>query len=43
MTKDLAILVGNSQDWLETKSFLKELEDKLKKVMNNQFLIFSMA
>jgi isocitrate dehydrogenase len=35
MTKDLAILVGNSQDWLETKSFLKELEDKLKKVMNN--------
>jgi isocitrate dehydrogenase len=35
MTKDLALLVGNNQDWLETIPFLEELEKKLNSVMNN--------
>ena len=33
--KDLAELVGNNQDWLETIPFLEELEKKLNSVMNN--------
>ena len=35
MTKDLALLVGNNQSWLETMPFLKEIEERLNKKMNN--------
>ena len=35
MTKDLALLVGNIQRWLETMPFLKEIEERLNKKMNN--------
>ena len=35
MTKDLALLVGNKQSWLETMPFLKEIEERLNKKMNN--------
>ena len=35
MTKDLALLVGDNQDWLETKPFLEEVEKKLTSVMND--------
>ena len=30
MTKDLALLVGNNQGWMETIEFLEELEKNLK-------------
>ena len=35
MTKDLALLVGDNQDWLETKPFLEEVEKKLTSIMND--------
>ena len=34
MTKDLALLVGNNQSWMETIEFLAELEKNLKKAIN---------
>jgi isocitrate dehydrogenase len=34
MTKDLALLVGNNQKWLETKEFLNQIENNLKKSLN---------
>ncbi len=34
MTKDLALLVGNNQSWMETIEFLGELENNLKKSLN---------
>jgi isocitrate dehydrogenase len=33
MTKDLAVLIGPSQKWLNTKDFLAVLDDNLKKAM----------
>jgi len=35
MTKDLALLFGKNQDWLETIPFMEELEKKLNSVMNS--------
>ncbi|PPR15423.1 MAG: Isocitrate dehydrogenase [NADP], partial [Alphaproteobacteria bacterium MarineAlpha9_Bin3] len=34
MTKDLALLVGNNQSWMETIEFLEELEKNLKAEIN---------
>jgi isocitrate dehydrogenase len=34
MTKDLALLVGNNQKWLETREFLNQIENNLKKSLN---------
>jgi isocitrate dehydrogenase len=34
MTKDLALLVGNNQKWMETKEFLNQIENNLKKSLN---------
>ena len=34
MTKDLAILVGMNQNWMETKEFIKKISDKLKTLLN---------
>ena len=30
MTKDLAILVGMNQNWMETKEFISKIADNLK-------------
>ena len=30
MTKDLAILVGMNQDWMETKQFISKIAENLK-------------
>jgi isocitrate dehydrogenase len=35
MTKDLALLIGESQTWLTTNQFLDKLDDNLKKAMDN--------
>ena len=34
MTKDLALLVGNNQSWMETIEFLGEIENNLKKSLS---------
>ena len=34
MTKDLAILVGMNQNWMETKTFIKKISEYLSKEMN---------
>jgi len=34
MTKDLALLVGNNQSWMETIEFLGQIENNLKKSLN---------
>ncbi|MDC3024429.1 NADP-dependent isocitrate dehydrogenase [Alphaproteobacteria bacterium] len=34
MTKDLAILVGMNQNWMETKTFIKKISEYLSKAMN---------
>ena len=33
MTKDLAILVGMNQNWMETKKFIKKISEYLSKTM----------
>ncbi len=33
MTKDLALLVGDSQKWLSTNGFLDKISDNLRKVL----------
>ncbi len=33
MTKDLAVLIGPDQKWLNTQDFLAKLDDNLKKAM----------
>tara|TARA_B100001248_G_scaffold262428_1_gene258378 strand:+ start:3163 stop:4380 length:1218 start_codon:yes stop_codon:yes gene_type:complete len=35
MTKDLAILVGMNQSWMETKEFIKKISEKLNELMKN--------
>ncbi len=35
MTKDLALLIGESQPWLTTNQFLEKLDDNLKTAMDN--------
>ena len=35
MTKDLAILVGMNQNWMETKAFIKKISEYLSKKMMN--------
>ena len=35
MTKDLATIIGNNQEWLDTKSFINCLEDNLHKKLLN--------
>ena len=35
MTKDLAILVGMNQSWMETKEFLKKISENLNELMKN--------
>ena len=35
MTKDLAILVGMNQSWMETKEFIKKISEKLDELMKN--------
>jgi isocitrate dehydrogenase len=34
MTKDLALLVGEDQDWLTTQEFLGAIDENLQKEMN---------
>jgi isocitrate dehydrogenase len=34
MTKDLALLVGDDQDWLTTQEFLGAIDENLQKEMN---------
>jgi isocitrate dehydrogenase len=34
MTKDLALLVGKNQEWLNTEDFLNTLKNKLEKKLN---------
>jgi isocitrate dehydrogenase len=34
MTKDLALLVGEDQDWLTTQRFLGAIDENLQKEMN---------
>ena len=34
MTKDLALLVGNNQSWMETIEFLGEIENNLKRSLS---------
>ena len=34
MTKDLAILVGMNQSWVETKEFINEVSLQLNRLMN---------
>jgi isocitrate dehydrogenase len=34
MTKDLALLVGDDQDWLTTQEFLGAIDENLHKEMN---------
>jgi isocitrate dehydrogenase len=34
MTKDLALLVGDGQDWLTTQEFLGAIDENLHKEMN---------
>ncbi len=34
MTKDLALLVGNNKEWMETIEFLNEIDSNLKKSIN---------
>ena len=36
MTKDLAILVGMNQNWMETKEFIKKISDKLSLLISTQ-------
>ena len=33
MTKDLAVLIGKQQPWLNTQAFLAKLDENLKKKM----------
>ena len=33
MTKDLALLIGPDQTWLNTQAFLDKLDENLKKAM----------
>ena len=33
MTKDLAILVGVNQEWMETKAFINKISEKLSFLM----------
>ena len=35
MTKDLAILVGMNQSWMETKEFIKKISENLNELMKN--------
>ena len=35
MTKDLAILVGMNQSWMETKEFIKKISEKLNELMKD--------
>ena len=35
MTKDLAILVGMNQSWMETREFIKKISEKLNELMKN--------
>jgi isocitrate dehydrogenase len=34
MTKDLALLVGDDQEWLTTQEFLGAIDENLQKEMN---------
>jgi isocitrate dehydrogenase len=34
MTKDLAILIGPEQPWMNTQNFLGKIDDNLKAAMN---------
>jgi isocitrate dehydrogenase len=34
MTKDLALLVGDDQEWLSTQQFLDALDENLRKRMS---------
>jgi isocitrate dehydrogenase len=34
MTKDLALLVGDDQEWLTTQQFLDALDENLRKQMS---------
>ena len=36
MTKDLALLVGDSQKWLSTTGFLDKISDNLRKALETQ-------
>ena len=33
MTKDLAVLIGPDQPWLNTQAFLAKIDDNLKRAM----------